>query len=224
MTEARPRVLILYREADEREPYAAALKAAGIEPHFALPEEDPVLDGHAGLLLMGDCDVDPALYGEPRQPETEAADRALDMAEHTLLGQALARDMPVLAICRGLQLLNVFHGGTLIQHLDPPERHRRKDEDKSLPAHTVIVEPGTVLHQIAGRNELRVNSRHHQAIKDLGQRLRISATDPRDGTVEGLERTDRRFVVGVQWHPENQALHDPDQLRIFQSFRTAMLA
>ena len=216
------RVLAIYREPDEAANYARALEAAGLTPVLAPPESNPSLEGIDGLLLMGGGDIDPSLYGEARHEKTEPPDHALDRAEHSLLGQALSRDLPVLAICRGLQMLNVFRGGTLLQHIEPPERHRREGGDLSLPVHEVRIEPGTRLAGIAGQPTLPVNSRHHQAVKDLGRGLLVSATDPRDGLIEALEIPDRSFVLAVQWHPENQALSDPRQLRIFERFGAAM--
>jgi len=174
------------------------------------------------LVLVGGNDVDPARYGENRQPETEEPDSERDTAEFSLVAQALERDLPVLAICRGLQVLNVFHGGSLIQHLHPPERHQRTDIDRSLPVHAVTIHPDTLLSAIAGTRTWQVNSRHHQAVRAVGQGLRVSAVDAEDGTVEALERPDKPFVLAVQWHPEDQAPRDPAQARIFQSFGAAL--
>lgn len=216
-------VLMVYRYAEEVAPYREAMEAAGLHPVLVRAGDPVSLDGMSGLLLMGGDDVDPALYGEERHPRTDPPDAELDRVEQALLRDALDRDLPVLGICRGLQLMNVFHGGTLIQHLDPPEQHRQKTDDKSVPAHAAKIEPGTLLADIAREPELRVNSRHHQAVKDLGAGLRIAAVEPVAGIVEALERPDKRFVLAVQWHPENQALSDPAQLRIFQRFGEAMV-
>ena len=203
-------------------PYQEALIAAGAEAVPARADELPRLHGFAGLLLTGGPDVDPALYGEARHPETEEPDRERDDIETELLCEALERDLPLLAICRGLQLLNVFHGGDLVQHLDTVQRHRKPEDDRAAPVHDIFIEPGSLLHSIAGGRQWRVNSRHHQAVKRLGRALRVSAVDPEDGTIEALERPDKRFVLAVQWHPENQALVDAGQLRVFQRFGEAM--
>jgi putative glutamine amidotransferase len=203
-------------------PYQEALDAAGISP-AAFPATRPLsLSGFEGLLLAGGTDVDPALYGEMRQGETETLDYERDTVECSLLREALERDLPVLAICRGLQLLNVYHGGSLIQHLDSTARHKRTDGDHSLPAHSVIIQPNTLLSSIAGTDTWQVNSRHHQAAKTIGKALRISAWDAEDGTIEALERPDKRFVLAVQWHPEDQAPRDAEQAKIFSAFAAAM--
>jgi putative glutamine amidotransferase len=197
-------------------PYVEALRQAGIEPTFGTS-----LDGASGLMLMGGDDVNPARYGETRHPETEDPDDERDRLECSLIAEALERDVPILAICRGMQILNVAHGGTLVQHL---ENHRLKTEDKSVSAHCVEIVLGTTLAAIAGA-ELKapVNSRHHQAVARLGQGLIVSAMDPRDGVIEAIERPDKRFVLGVQWHPENQtAEKDSIARRLFDAFAAAL--
>jgi putative glutamine amidotransferase len=208
--------------ADDSQPYEEALRAAGIEPVLISPDS-AIPQGTSGLLLMGGYDVNPALYGEARHAETQESDDARDEIECALIRDTLARDLPLLAICRGVQILNVQHGGTLIQHLDSTERHRRRTEDRGLPAHQVEIVPDTRLACIAGNARTwDVNSRHHQAIARLGEGLRISARDPADGIVEAVERPDKRFVVGVQWHPENMSPTDGRQARIFQAFAEAL--
>jgi gamma-glutamyl-gamma-aminobutyrate hydrolase PuuD len=215
-------VLVIYREADKVAPYRDALLAAGLNPVMHEASRPLSVDGFEGLVLTGGPDVDPVLYGETRQAETDQPDAERDALETALLEKALAQDLPVLAICRGLQILNVCQGGTLIQHLHPPHRHQRTDASRELPVHEVTIEPGTLLSEIAGTNIWQVNSRHHQAVRTVGGNLRVSAFDPKDRTVEALEHPEKRFVLGVQWHPEDQALLDPGQLKIFQSFGTAV--
>jgi putative glutamine amidotransferase len=207
--------------ADYPRPYEEALRALGIE--MVQVTAAPMPPGAAGLLLMGGSDVNPALYGEPRNAETEESDDARDELECALIEEALARDLPVLAICRGIQIFNVQQGGTLIQHLPSTPRHRQRTEDWGTPVHQVEIVPGTALAKIAaGPLHLAVNSRHHQAIGKLGGGLQISARDPEDGTIEAVERPDKRFVVGVQWHPENMSATDPHQARLFQAFADAV--
>lgn len=212
----------------ESQPYEEALRAAGIEPVLISPDSiiraaGAIPQGTSGLLLMGGSDVNPTLYGEVRHAETQEPDDARDELECTLIRDTLARDLPLLAICRGIQILNVQHGGTLIQHLNSTERHRRRTEDRGLPAHQVEIVPGTRLACIAGNvRTWDVNSRHHQAIARLGEGLRLSALDPEDGLIEAVERPDKRFVVGVQWHPENMSPVDGRQARIFQAFADAL--
>jgi putative glutamine amidotransferase len=206
----------------ESVPYEEAIRVAGIEPVVADPEAGASLAGISGLLLMGGTDVNPALYCEERRPETDEPDDLRDALECSLIAEALELDMPVLAICRGLQILNVQHGGTLAQHLEPVDRHRRRTPDKSLPVHAIKIVPGSRLADIAA-GDLRwdVNSRHHQAVARLGDGLRVSATDPADGMIEAAERPDKSFVVAVQWHPENQSPVRVDQARLFRAFAEA---
>lgn len=213
------RIITVEGDAGETAPYEEALRQAGIECIFGTS-----LDGASGLMLMGGTDVNPARYGEPRHPETEPPDDVRDQLETALLTEALARDLPILAICRGMQILNVQHGGTLVQHLEPVEHHRQQPADKSLNAHSIEIVPATKLSRIAG-GELRreVNSRHHQSVARLGHGLVVSATDPRDGVIEAIERPNKRFAVGVQWHPENQtAQKDSIARKLFEAFAAAL--
>jgi putative glutamine amidotransferase len=213
----KPRVVIPFRNSKKVQPYVAALQAAGAEPVPLLTEVPIGLDGAAGLLLMGGTDVNPSRYGQEPVPETDEPDDERDEIELETINQAIQRDLPILAICRGLQLLNVYHGGTLTQHLGSP-RHDVEAEDKGKPVHEVEIERGTVLAQAIGSQLVQVNSRHHQAVAKIGAGLQVSARDPQDGIVEALERADKRFVVAVQWHPEDQILRQPEQLRLFQRF------
>ncbi len=208
--------------SDASQPYVEALRAAGVEPILISPGE-PIPEAFPGLLLMGGSDVSPGLYGEARKSSTETSDDARDALELALIRKALDRDLPLLAICRGLQILNVEHGGSLIQHLDSTDRHRKRPADRGLPAHEVEIDAGTLLARIVGEPlQLEVNSRHHQAIARLGNGLRASAHDPQDGTIEAVERPDKRFVVGVQWHPENMSPSDPREAKLFQAFAAAL--
>jgi putative glutamine amidotransferase len=220
------KTLTIYRERSETEPYATALRAAGLEP-VLVSADDPAatsFDGIDGLLLMGGSDVDPALFGQPRGPETEEPDPQLDAAECAAIAAAIARDIPILGICRGLQILNVQQGGTLTQHLPTFERHRRRTTNRALPAHCVGIVPSSQLASIADpAHTWEVNSRHHQGIATLANSLRVSAVDDEDQTIEAVERPGSQFVVAVQWHPENQAPVNPEQARLFQAFAQACL-
>jgi gamma-glutamyl-gamma-aminobutyrate hydrolase PuuD len=215
---------------DYPQPYKDALKDAGIELVVISPEggrsSAAIPADASGLLLMGGSDVNPSLYNEPPHDKTEKPDDARDALEFALLADAIARDLPVFAICRGLQILNVQQGGTLIQHLDSTAlaRHRRQTpENKGLPAHPIQIIPGTKLAGIAGGSlDWDVNSRHHQAIGHLGGLLVKSAIAPEDGTIEAVERPDKRFVVGVQWHPENMYNSDPHEAALFRAFANAL--
>ena len=214
------RVLIPYRHHSKLKPYVEAVCASGLEAVPISVSEAPKINGFHGLLLMGGTDVNPKLYGETARPEVDQPDDERDIVEWRLIDEALHKDLPVLAICRGMQLLNVHHGGTLIQHLELP-KHDTEFEDKGTVAHEVIVEPQSQLAEAAGVTRLPVNSRHHQAVSRVGEDLQVSARDPEDGTIEALEGVDRRFVIAVQWHPEDQTLRYPEQRNLFRRFAQA---
>jgi putative glutamine amidotransferase len=214
------RVLIPYRHPKKVKAYEDAVRAAGVETAPVLTSGRISLNGFAGLLLMGGTDVNPIRYGEAPQPETDQPDDERDQVELELIDAAIERDVPILAICRGLQLLNVHHGGTLIQHLSGTDRHD-PGVTRAIPVHAVTIEPGSLLADIAGTDSWRVNSSHHQAAAQIGERLRVSARDSEDGTVEAVERPDKRFVVAVQWHPEDQ-VGDLEQLKLFRRFANAL--
>jgi putative glutamine amidotransferase len=203
-------------------PYLDALRAAGVEPIVVRPG-DTLPSDFSGLVLIGGTDVNPSLYDAAHDFETDHADDARDQLECRLIQDATYRDVPVLAICRGVQMLNVQRGGSLIQHLATTEHHRRKTPDLGTPVHKVEIVPGTKLAAIAGDARVwDVNSRHHQAVQRVGFGLLASAFDPDDGVIEAVERPDKRFVIGVQWHPENQAPSDWRQASLFQAFADAL--
>lgn len=216
------KVLVVYREASEVSPYAQAVLAVGLEPVLVEPGSHISLGDYAGLLLTGGSDVNPALYGQALAPETDAPDDERDHMEAGLIDHSIRIDFPLLAICRGLQIFNVHLGGTLAQHLDAGLRHQTRTPDRSRPAHRVDIEAGTLLAAIAGQPQWSVNSRHHQAAVRIGQGLRVSARHSEDGTIEALEKPDQRYMLAVQWHPEDQALTDQQQLKLFQSFADAL--
>jgi gamma-glutamyl-gamma-aminobutyrate hydrolase PuuD len=176
------------------------------------------LDGFDGLVLTGGSDIDPALYGAEKQPECGEVDRERDDFESSLLREALARDLPVLAICRGMQLFNVVRGGTLIQHLPSTPKHRQRTA--GAPVHDVVLSPP--LAGISGANRIPVNSRHHQAIDRLGEGLVVAARDPEDGVIEGFVLPGARFAIGVQWHPEDMV--DAAQKALFAAFAEITLS
>lgn len=209
------RVLVPYRNEKKLKNYVDALRAADLEPVPVLVSGKPERNGAAGLLLIGGTDVNPKLFGANPDPATQTPDDERDAFELDILGQALASDLAVFAICRGLQLLNVHLGGTLRQHLASP---RHDPPEDAAVAHEITIEPQTLLSSIAGQQHWPVNSYHHQAAEQVGTGLRVSARDAEDGTIEALEHTDRTFVLGVQWHPEDLAADSPEQLRLFQHF------
>jgi len=217
-----PKAGLTFRYPHKAEPYAEALRQAGIEPVLISPEEPRALAGLQGLLLSGGTDLNPARYGGTPHPRNESPDDARDAMETGLLAEALAADLPVLAICRGMQLFNVAQGGTLIQHLDNSAVHEKRDTDPALPVHEIQVESGTRLAAILGEGAHAVNSRHHQAIERVGAGLRVTARSTPDGVIEAVERSDRRFALAVQWHPEDQARRDAEQRKLFEAFAGAL--
>jgi putative glutamine amidotransferase len=176
---------------------------------------DAVLDRVDALVLSGGGDVDPACYGQHAVAEVYGVNRARDEWELALARGALARGMPLLAICRGLQVLNVACGGTLVQHLAAaaPGGHRQTERGHE-PVHQVSVDAGSCLAAVLGVSALGVNTLHHQAIDAVGDGLRVVARSVGDGVVEGVEATDADAVLGVQWHPELLA-DEPVHARLF---------
>ncbi|MBV8709793.1 MAG: gamma-glutamyl-gamma-aminobutyrate hydrolase family protein [Acidobacteriaceae bacterium] len=214
------RVLIPYRHLKKLGPYVEAVRASGLEAVPISVAEAPTINGFHGLLLMGGTDVNPKLYGEAARPEVDQPDDERDAVEWRLIDEALGGDLPILAICRGMQLLNVHRGGTLIQHLDLP-KHDTDFEDKATVAHEVVLQPQSQMAEIAGAPCLQVNSRHHQAVDRIGEALQVSARDSEDGTIEALEGLGRSFVIAVQWHPEDQVFRQTEQMNLFKRFAGA---
>ena len=213
-----PRVLVSFRSAAKAEPYFAALRAAGIDPVPCAPNARPLTRGIGGVLVTGGSDILPAYYGQERHPELGDVDAERDAFELGILTMADASELPALCICRGMQLLNVHRGGTLVQHLAESARHRRNDTPKLQAVHPVRIEAGSKLADLMGAVEVQVNSRHHQAVDRIGDGLVVTARDAEDGVIEAVEDPSRRFLVAVQWHPEDQAPEDEVQRRLFTSF------
>lgn len=184
--------------------YVRAVERAGGRPLLVPPSEEGVeetLDAVDGLIFSGGSDLDPALYGQEAHPETNGVVPERDRAELALLRAALARDMPVLAICRGSQVLNVALGGDLVQHLpDVVGNEQHKHTPGVFADHDVAIDDGTRLGAIVG-DHAPVKSHHHQGFGRLGEGLRVSAHAD-DGAVEAVEDPNRRFALGVLWHPE----------------------
>jgi putative glutamine amidotransferase len=158
-----------------------------------------------GLMLAGGADIDPGCYGQPAHPSTTGTVPERDVFEMAMVRGAIERDMPVLGICRGMQLINVALGGTLVQHL--PERfghheHRRVVGSFDGADHDVQVRDGTLALRVVGQSCHATKSHHHQGVDRLGEGLEVSATSALDGLPEALELPAARFVLGVQWHPE----------------------
>lgn len=210
---SRPRIGITRKERVIGETYLdyhKRVRQAGGQPvdlhprAYTSPEE--ALAGVSGLVLTGGVDVDPALYGSARHRETEAPDPERDRFESALLRLALERDMPVLAICRGHQLMNVVMGGRLLQHIEDGS-HSQPGMPGQRPSawHAVQLTSDSRLARLLGTQELTVNSRHHQAVLDemLAPGLRAVGRSP-DGVIEALESLSHNWVIGVQWHPERE--------------------
>ena len=208
--------------------YDASVRKAGGEPWVpvvATDDPDEVLARADGLLLTGGDDVDPTLFGALPHPAFEPAEPGRDAHELALVRRALAAQMPVLAICRGLQVLNVAAGGTLIQ--DIPTERRSGINHGGAPAatlaHPIDITPGSRLDRILERpgdtGPVMVNSRHHQAVAVLGDGLVVTARAP-DGIIEGVEGAGPAFCVAVQWHPES--FHRTGEFdRLFSAFVAA---
>ncbi len=211
-----PRILITRAEdvtGERWEAYVDRVRAAGGQPIAAdLSDWTPAspLPAYEGLILTGGVDVDPARYGELPHAHLGTVNADRDAFEASLLEDALARDLPVLGICRGHQLFNVVHGGSLLQHIEEREPHRaRRAEDGSIASgwHDVSMTPDTILAAVLGDGPLRVNSRHHQAVtpERVAPGLIVAATTE-DGIVEALEAPSKRWALSVQWHPERSEL------------------
>ena len=192
--------------------YVASVERSGARVRVLEVSESPrtVLEVIDGVLLTGGGDVDPAFYGEERHESIQDAEPGRDEFELDLARRALEGDVPVLAICRGAQVLNVAAGGTLVQDIPTAvttELTHRITEPKNCVAHDIQVARDSRLHSALGDAvtascACRVNSRHHQSVGKLGHNIKASATAS-DGVVEGIEAPDATFCLGVQWHPEN---------------------
>lgn len=205
--------------------YVRAVEAAGGRPWLLPPPLDPAgaddyLSGVDGLLLTG-CGrhLDPEAYGESARFDLTLMPPAKQALELALVTGALARGVPILALCGGMQSLNVALGGTLVQRIaaEVPNALEHMQQDKATnPAHPVRVVPGSILARLTGAETLQVNSSHTQAVGRLGRDLTVSASAP-DGVVEAIEYAGPVWAVGVQWHPEYLAPVDPAQARLFQT-------
>lgn len=191
--------------------YVRSVESAGLLPMAVPPLADPasaaeILDAAGGLLLTGGEDVDPKLYGAPAHPKLGAINPERDATELALFNAARERRLPVLAICRGIQLINVACGGTLYQDLPsekPSEIQHDQPNDRAARTHSVTIAAGSRLIASTGAAEMAVNSYHHQAVSRLGAGFRVTATAP-DGVIEGMESTDPAWwMLAVQWHPED---------------------
>ena len=205
-----------------RKNYSDSIYKAGGIPFFISSELKLIknyLDIIHGLLVTGgDFDIDPKLYGEKKNSSKISLKKERTNFEFQITKYAVDKNLPLLGICGGQQLLNVVLGGTLIQHIPDFINTNIKHEQanpRNEASHIVKINKGTKLKKIIGTSEMFVNSAHHQAVKELGERLIINAKS-NDGIIEGFESTDLDFYLGIQWHPE--FLIDPGDLKIFESF------
>jgi putative glutamine amidotransferase len=205
--------------------YSQALWQAGAMPVIlpTLEEEKAAIEllYHLdGILISGGADISPELYGETPLNETVETDPPRDRAELPLIRAAVQQGTPLLAICRGIQSLNVALGGTLYQDLPtqrPSPIAHRQSQSRHVPTHTISIEPGSRLAQIVGGASMEVNSLHHQAVKEVGRGLRVVAFAP-DGVIEALEDAEKPFLIGVQFHPEEMVGVCEKSRRLFRAF------
>lgn len=199
----------------------AVLVAGGLPVHLPILRDDQIgeaLDLIDGLILAGGCDVDPRLYGAERRvpPPVPDYDLERDASERALIEAVMADPLPLLGICRGLQLLNVARGGSLVDD----EGHYYQRVPQSGPTHPLLIEPGSRLEAIFGSRHIEVNSIHNQMIERLGSGVIVTARSS-DGVIEAIElENDGGLIIGVQWHPEAMAAEDQIQRRLFADLIT----
>jgi len=200
----------------------AVSRAGGIPiliPLVATEEAaDAWLERMDGVILSGGMDVDPASYGQEPAKDMGGIDGPKDEMEEILTKKILSYGTPTLAICRGIQVVNVFAGGTLFQDVsaaaDPPLKHSQRTTDER-PTHSIAIEPGSCLEEVFGGCQARVNSYHHQCVDRVADGFRVTARAP-DGIIEAIEHTEYPYLVCVQFHPE-LLTHLPEFLRLFES-------
>jgi putative glutamine amidotransferase len=208
--------------------YLQAIESAGglpvVVPPLPADDMEELIGRVSGVCLSGGPDIHPSAYGQDEDPALGPTWKHLDDAELAVARAAFDAGVPILAICRGAQALNIARSGTLFQDLATggagEVRHRRGHGEPNI-SHPVEIEPGSVLARALGTTDLTVNSFHHQASDQLGRGLRAVAWSP-DGVIEGIEAPDRDFVVGVQWHAE--AMEDEPAQRLFEAFVEACRA
>lgn len=206
--------------------YEAAVQMAGGEP-VRIPLDGAsgklieLIEGCDAVLLPGSkADVDPTKYHAARHPKTAMADEGRDKVDELLLRDAYENRKPILGVCYGLQILNVYRSGTLTQHIDSAVNHAAGRQVAI--AHEVKIEPKSKLAAIVGESKIPVNSSHHQSADRIGEGLRAVASCPADGVIEAVEGTSPdHFVLAVQWHPERSVDHDEHSRSLFEALISA---
>jgi putative glutamine amidotransferase len=195
--------------------YPEAIERAGGVPLIVPPVRPetlgPLLDRVDGVCLTGGPDVQPAAYGAEPHEALGPTEPRIDALELALIRGADQRGLPILGICRGMQVLNVARGGTLHQHLPDvvgDQLRHRQEEHTSIATHVVTAAPRSTIRRVLGGSPIAVNSFHHQAVRELGRGLVATAWAP-DGTIEAVEEPGQRLVLGVQWHAEGMLAHTP---------------
>ncbi|MCP4628258.1 MAG: gamma-glutamyl-gamma-aminobutyrate hydrolase family protein [bacterium] len=230
MTYGTIQSLLLYIKVDINEAYVTALRQNGGDvirfTVFDNYETDEKLTRIQGVLLPGGVDVNPALYHEQANEALEETDNALDELEYRVLHYAVDKKLPILGICRGHQILNVFLGGSLYQDIPTQYEstveviHRPNGEVENAD-HDIMIEPDTLLYRILQTRKIKTNSYHHQAVKKMAPNFRPSARST-DGVVEAMEHMGEPFIVGVQFHPEVMRLSQDCFNRLFSDFINAV--
>ena len=191
-----------------------------IKPIFINPNSTIIPKSFDGLIITGGSDINPKLYNQKRHPSIKKLEPNRDKLELTLLDRAYKNNLPIFGICRGMQLINIFLGGDLIQHIHDLNL-KYPHSNSILPLKKIKILKNTKLYKIVNKSSLYVNSIHHQAVNRLGKGLRVNAYD-RNKIVEGIESKDNRFLLGVQWHPEYM-IYKKDSRKLFYSFKKAVL-
>jgi putative glutamine amidotransferase len=227
----RPIIGITTYGRDDQDRYAlptvyvdCVTRAGGIAVLIPPAEEDvqPLLDRLQGVILAGGGDMDPALYGGRCSNTIYMVDPQRDRCELALVRAVLQKAIPCLGICRGIQVINVALGGTLVEHLpeEVGETVLHRAPPRQPVEHAIYIQPESRLAKIMGRTRITCASWHHQAIRGPGQDLQVVARAP-DGTIEAVEMTNHPWLFGIQWHPELTAAEDPLQQKLFQALNEA---